>query len=261
MLATGSSRPPTPRPTAMIDPADRLTCEYDLIVASGMFEEFGYILAQPRVPLGLLPPLGGAPPLRPLRLARAAQPVAGVRPVVVLVHVPRSRPAELVNPLVHFLAEGRHRGHLPGARRASRCGSLPRHRRPMAGAGCACSRVRRGRDRRRHRGRLRPRAEQVRRRLLPGRLQRWRPASSTSSSRTPRAGGRSGTVSTTSAPTPSWLATSWAGTPSRRTTSCSSSTTAATSCAPWTRCSTAWSRGRSTGGGCRPPTTTSRPAS
>ncbi len=260
VLSTGAVHASDDAADAILDPADRWTCEYDLILASGLFEEFGYIRHYPENAWSFCAHLEG---LRHF-VRYGWRMLLNPRPDFDLWwywSTYLDPEAELVNPLVHFLAEGRHRGHgtMPDVAADARASPSGATRWPTTGL--PVRRVRRGRDRRRHRGHLRPRAEQVRRRLLPRRL---------------CAGGRRAREARAVHAWPvgdparslrlrfllrCWLATSWAGTPSRRTTSCSSSTTAAISCVPWTRCSTAWSRGPSTGGDCRPPTTTSRPAS
>ena len=110
VLTTGAVRASDDAATAMLDPADRWTCEYDLILASGRFEEFGYIRHYPEYAWALCAHREG---LRHFvrygwRMLLNPSPEFDLWWYWSTYLDPE---AELVNPLVHFLAEGRHRGH------------------------------------------------------------------------------------------------------------------------------------------------------
>ena len=259
VLTTGAVRASDDAATAMLDPADRWTCEYDLILASGRFEEFGYIRHYPEYAWALCAHREG---LRHFvrygwRMLLNPSPEFDLWWYWSTYLDPE---AELVNPLVHFLAEGRHRGH--GTVPVAQPMHAPPPAAPPGGRRRVClfagfdgdgiiddTVVTYVRELSRFAD-VYYLADCV---LEAGELEKLEPYTRG------RWAIRHGLYDFGSY---SKLARDLVGgTRSRRTTSCSSSTTAAISSVPWTRCSTAWSRGPSTGGDSRPPTTTSRPAS
>ena len=111
VLATGVVAASDDATNAMVDPADRWTCEYDLILASGLFEEFGYIRHYPENAWAFC---GHREGLRHFvrygwRMLLNPTPDFDLWWYWYTYLDPE---AELVNPFVHFLAEGRHRGHV-----------------------------------------------------------------------------------------------------------------------------------------------------
>ena len=215
-------------------------------------------VAQPGAALALLPAPRGSAPLHP----RTAGATCATRPRTSTSGGTGSTyldPAgELVNPFVHYLAEGRHRGHaplppvLPVKEVPPALGRRPRRVCLFAGFDAR-------RDHRRLRGRVRPGAEPVRRRLLPGRLpaggRRARQAGALHArpvDHPPRplrlrllldAGPRPGRL----------------GHPGDVRRGAAGQRQLPTWCGRWTRCSRPWTPARRTGGACRPPTTTSLP--
>ena len=91
VLATGAVAASDDATNAMVDPADRWTCEYDLILASGLFEEFGYVWHYPENAWAFCGHREGLRHFVRYGWRDAAQPHAGLRPLVVLVHLPRPR--------------------------------------------------------------------------------------------------------------------------------------------------------------------------
>ena len=129
VLATGAVAASDDATNAMVDPADRMTCEYDLILASGLFEEFGYVWHYPENAWAFC---GHREGLRHFvrygwRMLLNPTPDFDLWWYWYTYLDPE---AELVNPFVHFLAEGRHRRSRHGARRAADARRRPRRRRP-----------------------------------------------------------------------------------------------------------------------------------
>ncbi len=148
--------------------------------------------------------------------------------------------SEDVNPAVHYLVEGRHRGYatLPEVTVQTPPESPApgvRMRRVCLFAGFDARR-----HHRRHGGRLPPRPEPLRRCLLPGRLHARGRRAGQAGAVHARAAGRSATAATTSAPTRCWRETWSAGTSSSSTTNWYWPTTAAISCSPSTGSSPPW---------------------
>ncbi len=96
---------------ALVDPADRMTCEFDLIAASGTFAEFGYVWHNPRLYWSLCGHREGLRHFvqRGWRELRNPTPDFDVWWYWLTYLDPA---ADDVNPLVHYLAEGRHLGHV-----------------------------------------------------------------------------------------------------------------------------------------------------
>ena len=108
-----------------------MTCEHDLIAASGEFDESGYVWHNRELHWCLCGHFEGLRHFVRYGWRQLRNPSPAVRRVVVLADLPRPR-SEDVNPLVHYLAEGRHRGHATcprcsrSARRRPRRPSGPR---------------------------------------------------------------------------------------------------------------------------------------
>ena len=246
---------------ALLDPADRMDVRVRPHPRERPVRGVRLHPALPRVRLGVLRSSRGPAPLRALRLAHAAQPVRRTS-TCGGTGTPTSTPRPSWSTPS---STSSWRGDTVVTSRCPSCEPMRAPPPPAPPGGrrrvCLFAGFDARRDRRRHSGRLRPRAEPVRRRLLPGRLRPGGRRAREARAVHQAAGGRSGTASTTSAPTPCWLVTSWAGTTIETYDELLLANDSSYLVRPWTRCSTAWSRGRSTGGGCRPPTTTSRPAS
>ena len=117
-LASGSTTPWPPAAStpsddaanALVDPADRMTCEHDLIAASRHLRRVRLRLAQPRAALGLCGHLEGLRHFVRYGWRHLRNPSQDFD--VWWYWITYLDPAaELVNPLVHYLAEGRHLGH------------------------------------------------------------------------------------------------------------------------------------------------------
>ncbi len=95
---------------ALVDPADRMTCEHDLIAASGAFDESGYVWRNRELHWSLCRHLEGLRHFVRYGWRHLRNP--SLEFDVWWYWITYLDPAaEVVNPLVHYLAEGRHLGH------------------------------------------------------------------------------------------------------------------------------------------------------
>ena len=95
---------------ALVDPADRMTCEHDLIAASRAFDESGYVWRNRELHWSLCRHLEGLRHFVRYGWRHLRNP--SLEFDVWWYWITYLDPAaEVVNPLVHYLAEGRHLGH------------------------------------------------------------------------------------------------------------------------------------------------------
>ena len=151
VLATGVVAASDDATNAMVDPADRWTCEYDLILASGLFEEFGYVRHYPEHAWAFCGHREGLRHFVRYGWRMLLNPHAGLRPLVLLVHLPRPR-GRAGQPLRPLPGGGATPWSRHGARRAPMHAPPPPAPARWPAAGVPVRRVRRGRDRRRHGG-------------------------------------------------------------------------------------------------------------
>ena len=149
-LAACGTDPSDDAANALVDPADEMTCEHDMVAASGEFDDVRLHLAQPGAALAPVRPRRGAAALRPRGWRELRQPLPRLRPLVVLARPTSTRPARrstrscTTSPRVGTAGYAT----LPEVRPRRRPGALA----GRAAAGLPVRGLRRRRDRRRHGG-------------------------------------------------------------------------------------------------------------